>query len=478
MKKTLAVLLCMLSIQVFSQHKNVTVKGKVLTDNVKEVKLYLNIDPISRQKTYISSLDKNNNFSIEVPVNKVTIGTIYIGRYRHKIYIFPEDNFTLTADNDDIVFKGKGGNKNNFLYDLEKNKISNYQFYRPSNKAKLAPAQLMNKLKQFKKKRIAALNSFHQGTLNTAFKKYFTLETETIYQSILRGYPRRYKYKNKIDTTLELPESYQKLYHFSYAVDDKKAFSSTYIRDIRGLLFTNFYKEGTRSFTSMEESRIAFNKVIKDSLTGKTREYVLANCIVGNLGRNDYESNSIELFNSISPGKLSKRVVNKSLDKYNVKKALLNKPLNKEFKNTLVIDSQGNKMTFGKMMKKFKGKVVYLDMWNMQCGPCRAAMPFSKDLKEKLKDEPIEFVYFYVGSRRGTPWSKIYETSLTEENHFLSPKGFESKLNRFMEINWVPNYMIFDKKGKLVSFSADRPTSQTKKYVTPIEKELRKLAAL
>lgn len=479
MKKALLALLCLLSAQVFSQKtKTAIIKGKVLTENVKGIKFLLNENPILNLKTYRTQLDKDNNFSIELKVNQLTTGTIYIGRYRHVIYLLPEDNISLEADNDDIVFKGKGADKNNFLYDLEKNRLSNYQFYKPSNKGKLSPEALLQKLKNFKQRRIEAVDSFHQGSLNTQFKEYFKLETEIIYESILRSYPRRYDYKNKTKTNLEdLPKEYQQVNSFSYTVNDKKAFSNNYIRGLRNLLFSHFYHGKTRRNTSMEDTRKAFNQLLNDSITGISKEYVLAHCIQTNLIKNDYDDNGIELFNSLKPSELSKNTIDKSLKKYNQKKALLNKSINKEFKNTQLIDSEGNNITFGKMLKKYKGKVVYLDMWNMQCGPCRAAMPYSNDLKKKLNGEPIEFVYLYVGSRRSTPWSKIYETTFTKDNHFLSPKGFESKLNSFMEINWVPNYMIFDKQGKMVSFSANRPSSQVKKYTTPLEKELLKLAA-
>lgn len=49
-----------------------------------------------------------------------------------------------------------------------------------------------------------------------------------------------------------------------------------------------------------------------------------------------------------------------------------------------------------------------------------------------------------------------------------------SKLTKFMEINYVPSYMIFDKQGKLVDFMAERPFVSTNGE-SKLEKILRQM---
>jgi len=57
-------------------------------------------------------------------------------------------------------------------------------------------------------------------------------------------------------------------------------------------------------------------------------------------------------------------------------------------------------------------------------------------------------------------WSQVVEVSLSNDNHYRLVKGFDAEFLRYMEISWVPCYMIFDKEGRLMDFSAPRPGEQ------------------
>ncbi len=214
-----------------------------------------------------------------------------------------------------------------------------------------------------------------------------------------------------------------------------------------------------------------------DSLTGKTREYVLTKWIVTEFSRDNYDSVAINRFKEIEKGALAQNTFNSALNKFNEKQSLIGQPLHQEFSNTILKDTAGVNLSFGQMMEKFKGKVVYIDFWGMGCGPCRAAMPYSKKLNEKLAGEPIEFVYASVEEIRNNNWEKVFEATFTDKNHYVLKNGFNSRLHKFMEINWVPCYMIFNKEGKLIDFNADRPSRMIERFETELEKTLKELAS-
>jgi thiol-disulfide isomerase/thioredoxin len=109
------------------------------------------------------------------------------------------------------------------------------------------------------------------------------------------------------------------------------------------------------------------------------------------------------------------------------------------------------------MLKKYEGKIVYLDIWSLGCAPCIENMPKSKKIKANLQNRPIEFVYITTDIMFSNVWDKVYDVTLIKENHYRFAKGFDARMLKYLEINWVPNYMLFNKNGDLLSYTAVRP---------------------
>src|SRR6187455_976701 len=53
-----------------------------------------------------------------------------------------------------------------------------------------------------------------------------------------------------------------------------------------------------------------------------------------------------------------------------------------------VKDLTGQSISFD----RYKGKVLFINLWATWCGPCRAEMPGIQSLSEKLKGQPVEFI--------------------------------------------------------------------------------------
>lgn len=454
------------------------VQGKVLTaDADKVVFEYIRKNPVSdKTNMYVAEIDDTGNFSIDIPVSRLSIGRIVSGGFYHVISLAPGDDFTVHMDGDTIRYAGKGANKNNYLYQAEINGMNDNGFYSISRRGELPLEEFYNEMLSFKQKRIDFFNAFKDSVkLDKNFIAYQEAETEVIFESQIQGYPRRYAYYNKISPNkLELPDEYKALNNFSNYADDKKIASFRYIGNLRNRLYAKS-REISKADTAVKY-REAFYVAMFDSLSGKTREYIVAKWISNELTHDRYDSVAIARFNELEKDEISESVVANSIAKYKEKRALINQPLHTEFAETMLADTANNSLRFADMMEKYKGKIVYLDMWSMGCGPCRAAMPQSKKLKEKLKDLPVEFVYITMEQARNNDWKPLFDVSLTKENHYVMKNGFHSRLNKFLEVNWVPNYMIFNKEGKLIDYAADRPHKVIDGYESVLEKRLKELA--
>lgn len=135
--------------------------------------------------------------------------------------------------------------------------------------------------------------------------------------------------------------------------------------------------------------------------------------------------------------------------------ALNTKAILKEIGNTpakSVIDS---------ILSNNKGKVIYVDCWATWCGPCRAEVPYSKELMMKLKDLPVSFVYLCFDSEKDK-WKAEVEKSKLGGTHYFIPKESDEYLKKAFSINGYPTYMLFDKNGNLISNNTSRPSDQNK----------------
>jgi thiol-disulfide isomerase/thioredoxin len=139
-------------------------------------------------------------------------------------------------------------------------------------------------------------------------------------------------------------------------------------------------------------------------------------------------------------------------------------PFNTEVPGTssmTLTDKHENKITLEDLLKKHKGKVIYIDFWASWCKPCRLALPHSKQLKETLKDIPVVFVYLSIDEMIN-PWKQASIKDGLDgysENYLVyNPEG--SEFIKKYKISSIPRYMIYDQDGTLVDTMAPGPVNE------------------
>ncbi len=138
----------------------------------------------------------------------------------------------------------------------------------------------------------------------------------------------------------------------------------------------------------------------------------------------------------------------------------------------LLKDIHGKPTNLNILLKKNRGKVIYVDFWASWCVPCREEMPPSAKLRELYKGKDVVFVYLAFKDQESS-WKKAVEQEGLSEvpDNFLITNPKNSKILEKLKLELIPRYIIFDKQGNIVEVNAPRPSDQ--QAATTIDKYLK-----
>ncbi len=113
----------------------------------------------------------------------------------------------------------------------------------------------------------------------------------------------------------------------------------------------------------------------------------------------------------------------------------------------------------GQLKNKYKGKVVYIDVWATWCRPCIGEFSHLPDIKENLKDEKdVVFVYLCAQSKEESWKTMVKKHNLKGDNLFLDDDKY-AMFDRIVNVTGFPTYMVITKEGKLVREGIERPSN-------------------
>lgn len=96
-------------------------------------------------------------------------------------------------------------------------------------------------------------------------------------------------------------------------------------------------------------------------------------------------------------------------------------------------------------LKRYRGKVVYLDFWASWCGPCRQSLPMLNELRKELKASGFEVVAVNLDEDVADAKAFLKQFPVSYPI-LLDPKG---KVPQKYELPGMPTSFLIDRKGKV-----------------------------
>jgi thiol-disulfide isomerase/thioredoxin len=106
-----------------------------------------------------------------------------------------------------------------------------------------------------------------------------------------------------------------------------------------------------------------------------------------------------------------------------------------------------------------RGSVVYVDVWATWCGPCRAEIPALRELQAAFEgNDEVAFLSISV-DEDADAWEAMVAEEALGGHQWLAPAAWDSEVVTNYRIAGIPRFLLIDQQGRVVSPSADRPSS-------------------
>lgn len=125
--------------------------------------------------------------------------------------------------------------------------------------------------------------------------------------------------------------------------------------------------------------------------------------------------------------------------------------LSEEVLNEQYISLEGETVSFQNILSEHKGKQIVIDVWASWCRDCIVGLP----KLETLQAEKPDAVYLFLSADRNLDtWKRTVKKYNIKGEHYFMTKGTKGILGEFVDIDWIPRYMIVDSNGRIELFEA------------------------
>lgn len=131
--------------------------------------------------------------------------------------------------------------------------------------------------------------------------------------------------------------------------------------------------------------------------------------------------------------------------------------------NVKFIDDK-NITNFSELIKTLKGQKYYIDVWATWCGPCKREFKYNYELNALLEKKGYQKLYLSIDKKelKDTWIENIKYYDLNGLHLLVSQEFREDFANNFAVKkgqNIIPQYLILDEKGNLITNDAPKPSN-------------------
>lgn len=426
------------------------------------------LDGILFWESKVDTVFKNEieEFDFKFSVEKPLYANLRLGNNFNKLILLPNQDYKIDFNGKTVTFSGDNGKGQELYNSFMRPPVNSFTFINKFDNDSTT-TQLEDKISSMKTAEIKNVEALYSSKeIDEDFYVMLTNDINYYYASGVVSLSDYRATKSKLD---EEKESYKSLI-------EKTKIAYPYTTDFEGLSWFDYVlnlEVISNNFGGLSNEKI--NSLYKkDSL-----QYLITNRIINNVEKPYVEKLlAFYLFNEFKQKQYQKSLVSIFDDfemtypeshfiPYLKKEADNFREYHEKAKSklpndvTLVENENINDLTT--LLKEFKGQKLYIDMWATWCGPCKREFEYNEKISEILKDNNYKKLYISIDKKdKKDKWLEMIKYYDLAGYHHLANEAFfidfEKNYSTMEGMVAIPQYLIINEKGKIITNSAPRPS--------------------
>ncbi|MFD2566908.1 TlpA family protein disulfide reductase [Pseudotenacibaculum haliotis] len=437
-------------------------------ETIEDVEIYRSEQGIDLWSNKVTKLKKNDQgeFVLKLIIDTAEYARIKAGDNRAILAVFPGQKYKVHFTEKTKEFSLDNAKGQEILNNADRIPAQTFVFLNRFTKDS-TPELVSKKIAVLKGKETSKMDSLlATKEIDESFYKYLQKEADFYYAnaavSVADFKSRRNKalkndYVAFIEKTLEqYPYSKPDLIPYSWQSYVSENFVSRNV-------YNSYSRDQLDDYYDKDSIHFLFAQTIQTEIKEQYKEPIFAYYIINSVKQKRHEKSLIKIFDDFKttyPKSSYIKYLEADIQEIKEYQDKIARGLSDDV--NIIEDEKVN--TFKDLLSKFKGEKLYVDMWATWCGPCKKEFEVNHKIDKLLKDNGYKKLYISVDRASvKDKWIELIKFyDLAGYHHLANKAFFKHFANNYTNTKKgrvsLPQYLIIDEKGTIVTKNAPRPS--------------------
>ncbi|WP_156115584.1 TlpA family protein disulfide reductase [Psychroserpens sp. Hel_I_66] len=387
-----------------------------------------------------------------------------LDKKRFKMFLLPNQNYKITLKDGGILFFGDNAKGQQLYNEFKRTPTGSFSFLNDFDKDTTV-VSVKNHVSDLKDKEISQIDKLlKQKEIDEEFYQLLNTDIDYYYANAivsLADYRRGQVSKEYKQSFENLMDSISKTY--SYSVKHKPQNWTDYVMEskIYPEIQSQYSQEQRQEFYAKDSLHPIYMNIIQNLIEEPFREDLLANYILNSSKQTNYEQSLVSVFNEFKTDYPNSEFIQYLENDIDLIRAYQEK-VKSDLPSSVTFVEGENINSLEDLLKEFKGQKLYIDVWATWCGPCKKEFSNNHMIADILYEKGYKKLFISLDRKEEKDkWVELIKYYDLSGYHHLANqefyKDFEKEHSRIQNGITIPQYLIVDENGSVVTNDAPRP---------------------